>query len=102
MESLAGTDVVPRLVAERPRPEWRLGALTVVVGPDRAQLRYAREPVGSAAPTARDITIAWRRALDRLAERSRAPDALLPALVAAYRDVLAGKPVGERVALVAV
>jgi hypothetical protein len=52
MGALAGSDVVPRLIAERPLPEWRLGPFTVVVGEEQARLRYAREPVGTAcAPT---------------------------------------------------
>jgi hypothetical protein len=87
--ALAGSDVVPRLIAERPEPEWRLGALTVVVGKDQARLRYAREPIGTARAEAVDIAAAWRRALDRLHTRSRAPDELLPQLAAAYQRTLA-------------
>ena len=89
MRSLAGTDVVPRLVAERPEPEWRLGPLTVVVGGQQARLRYAREPVGTAPATASAIAAAWRKALDRLRARSLGPDELLPRLAAAYDRVLA-------------
>ncbi len=95
MRSLAGTDVVPRLVAERPEPEWRLGPLTVVVGKQQARLRYAREPVGRARTTAADIATAWRKALDRLRARSQSPDELLPKLALAYASVLArrnGRP----------
>jgi hypothetical protein len=102
VRSLAGTAVVPRLISDRPRPEWRLGALTVVVGAQRADLRYARESVGRAKPRAGDIVLAMRRALERLETRSAAPDRLLPALAAAYADVLvaAGAQHGDRVALV--
>jgi hypothetical protein len=104
MRSLAGTDVVPRLVAERPQPEWRLGPLTVVVGPDEARLRYAREPVGTARATAPDIAAAWRKALERLRARSLPPDELLPKLKAAYEKVLAarGSRPDERAPLVEV
>jgi hypothetical protein len=104
MRSLAGTDVVPRLVAERPQPEWRLGPLTVVVGTVQARLRYAREPVGTARATADDIAAAWRKALERLRARSLPPDELLPRLAAAYDRVLvqrAGRP-DDRAPLVAV
>jgi hypothetical protein len=102
MQSLAGSKIVPRLVAERPEPEWRLGALTVVVGKQRARLRYAREPVGTARAKAADIAIAWRRALDKLAARSLAPDQFLGKLAAAYVAVLTrlGKSSGERAPLV--
>ena len=100
--SLAGTDVVPRLVSEHPRPEWRLGALTVVVGAQRAELRYARETVGWAKPRADEIVEAMRRALARLDQRSTPPDRLLPALAAAYARVLdaAGARAGARARLV--
>ena len=96
------TGVVPRLIAGGPRPEWRLGELTVVVGPERAELRYAREPVGFAPPSAEAIGAAVERARQRLAARSRAPDELLPALVGAYEAVLAarGARPGDRVPLV--
>ena len=87
--ALAGSDVVPRLIAERPEPEWRLGPLTVVVGKQQARLRYAREPIGTARANAADIATAWRKALDRLSARSRPPDELLPQLAAAYRRTLA-------------
>ncbi|MDB4956333.1 MAG: hypothetical protein JWO36_3902 [Myxococcales bacterium] len=89
LRSLAGTNVVPRLVVERPEPEWRIGVLTVVVGKQRARLRYAREPVGSVRPNAREIAIAWRRVVDKLQARSLSPDELLPRLGAAYATVLA-------------
>src|SRR5262245_14646106 len=98
---LADARIVPRLVSERPQ-EWRLGALTVVVGRDRARLRYAREPVGFAPPRASEIAGAWRRALDRLHARSTAPDDLLPKLAAAYTEILTrrrGRP-DDRVPLV--
>ncbi len=88
MDALAGSDVEPRLIAERPEPEWRLGPLTVVVGKEQARLRYAREPVGTARPTAADIAAAWKKAIDRLRARSRAPDQLLPLLAAAYQRTL--------------
>lgn len=84
MRSLAA----PRLISGGPRPEWRLGELTVVVGPARAELRYAREPVGFCAPEPAAITEAVARARGRLAARSRGPDELLPALAAAYAAVL--------------
>jgi hypothetical protein len=98
----AASPIVPRLVVGGPRPEWRLGELTVVVGPDRAELRYAREPVGFAPPTAEAIGAAVERARQRLAARSRSPDQLLPALVGAYAAVLArrGARPGDRVPLV--
>ncbi len=88
MRSLAGTKVVPRLIADRPRQEWRVGVLTFVVGEQRAELRYAREPVGWARPRAPEIVAALRRAIDRLRERSLPPDELLPGLAAAYDAVL--------------
>src|SRR5262245_24054243 len=102
MRSLAGTGIVPRLVAEYPRPEWRVGALTVVVGSRGAELRYARERVGLAKAEAADIVAAMRRVRARLDEHSLAPDVLLPKLAAAYQAVLArrGAPAGERVSLV--
>jgi hypothetical protein len=93
---------VPRLVAGGPRPEWRLGELTVVVGPERAELRYAREPVGFAQPSPEAIRLAVARARQRLQARSRAPDQLLPALAAAYDAVLSAHRArsGDRVPLV--
>lgn len=102
--ALAGSDVVPRLIAEGPQPEWRLGPLTVVVGKQRARLLYAREPVASAPADAAAIAVAWRRALDRLRARSRRPDELLPLVAAAYGRTLArrGAAAGERVPLVEV
>jgi hypothetical protein len=87
--ALAGSDVVPRLIAELPEPEWRLGPLTVVVGKEQARLRYAREAVGTARANAEDIAAAWRRTLARLSARSHAPDELLPLLAAAYERTLA-------------
>lgn len=100
--ALAGSDVVPRLIAERPQPEWRLGPLTVVVGKEQARLRYAREPIATAPPNAVDIAAAWRKAIARLGARSRPPDELLPALAEAYRQALArrGGRAGDRVPLV--
>jgi hypothetical protein len=98
LRCLAGTQVVPRLVSERPQ-EWRLGALTVVVGRDRARLRYAREMVATAAPRAGEIAGAWRRALERLQARSLAPDDLWPKLTAAYAKIRGSR---DRVPLVEV
>lgn len=97
-----GIDVVPRLIERGPPAEWRLGELTVVIGRDRAELRYAREPVGSARPTPEAIGEAVQRVRARLAARSRGPDQLLPALAAAYAAVLGrrGGRVGDRVPLV--
>jgi hypothetical protein len=92
----------PKLISGGPRPEWRLGELTVVVGPARAELRYAREPVGFCRPEPAAITDAVERARRRLAARSRSPDELLPALAAAYAALLRkhrASP-GARVALV--
>jgi len=99
---LRGLDAVPRRIAGGPRPEWRLGPLTVVIGAARAELRYAREPVGSSRPTPEAITQAVQRARRRLEDRSRPPDELLPALVTAYAVVLArrGARHGARVPLV--
>jgi hypothetical protein len=88
LRSLAGTDVVPRLVAERPQPEWRLGPLTVVVGATQARLRYAREPVATVSANAEAIAAGWHKALAKLRARSLAPDELLPRLDAAYSTVL--------------
>jgi hypothetical protein len=98
----AGADAVPRLITPGPPPEWRFGELTVVIGAARAELRYAREPVGSSRPAPEAIVAAARRAADRLAARSRAPDELLPALAAAYAAVLRrrGARSGDRVPLV--
>lgn len=96
--SLVGTDLVPRLVAEHPRQTWQLGAVTVLVGRERADVRYAREPVGWSKPSASAIAAAARRAIQRLQTRSRSPDTLLPLLAAAY-DKLAVRP-GDRVPLV--
>jgi hypothetical protein len=79
----------PRLIAPGPPAEWRFRDLTVVISARRAELRYAREPVGSARPAPEAIVAAVGRARERLTARSRAPDELLPALVAAYRAALA-------------
>jgi hypothetical protein len=100
LRCLSGTRVVPRLISDHPRPEWRIGPFTAVVGPQRAELRYARESVGWAKPRAEEIIEGMRRAVARLADRSAPPDVLLPALAAAYADLRA-RP-GERVPLVAV
>jgi hypothetical protein len=99
MRSLAG--ITPRLVADR---EWRLGPLVVAIDGAKAQLRYAREPVGTSAASAEAIAGAWKRAKTRLEARSLAPDALLPKLADAYRGVVAaaGKRAGDRVPLVEV
>jgi hypothetical protein len=94
-------NVVPRLVAQRPRPEWRVGVFTIVVGKQRATLRFAREPVGWAKPNAGAIVDALKRARDRLIARSLEPDALLPKLVAAYKALVGKrKKAGERARLV--
>ena len=97
-----GIDVVPRLIAPGPPPEWRIGELTCVIGAERAELRYAREPVGSSRPEPDAIVQAVQRARERLAARSRTPDQLLPALAAAYAIVLDrhGARPGDRVPLV--
>ena len=84
-DALAGSDVVPRLIAEGPQPEWRLGALTVVVGEAQARLRYAREPVGTRARQRRRHRRRLAKALDRLSARSRPADELLRQLADAYR-----------------
>lgn len=100
--AIAGLDAVPRLIAPGPPPEWRIGELTCVIGAERADLRYAREPVGSSRPAPDAIVQAVQRARDRLAARSRAPDQLLPALATAYAAVLGrhGARPGDRVPLV--
>ena len=92
----------PRLITPGPPAEWRFGELTVVVGAARAELRYAREPVGSSRPAPEAIVAAVHRAAERLASRSRGPDELLPALAAAYAAVLRrrGARSGDRVPLV--
>lgn len=89
LRCLAGTNVVPRLISDHPRPEWQVGPFTVVVK-ERAEIRYAREPVGSAKPHAEDIIEAMRRAAQRLVDRSTDPDDLLPALAAAYKKLGGG------------
>jgi len=98
----AAHGVVPRLVAESPE-EWRLGPATVVVDRRRgtAQIRYAREPLARARCDAEEVLRGWRRALDRLASESLAPDPFLNALSEAYAQLLAnsGRPPGERVPL---
>ena len=97
-----GPGPAPRLITPGPPPQWRLGALTVVIGATRADLRYAREPVGSSSREPEAIAAAVARAQHRLALRSRAPDELLPALATAYTAVLrrrGGRP-GDRVPLV--
>lgn len=101
VRSIAGLGV-PRLIAGGPRPEWRVGELTVVVGPARAELRYAREPVGFARPAPDAIVEAVRRARARLVARSRGPDELLPQLAAAYAALLGRRRArqGDRVPLV--
>jgi hypothetical protein len=103
MTSLEDAGVVPRLVGDRPE-EWQLGALTVVIDRGSARLRYAREPVGRAQATGGAIASAWRRAIARLGERSRAPERLLAELGAAYAAVVSrtGARAGDHVALVAV
>ncbi|HEX3475749.1 MAG TPA: hypothetical protein VHT91_12035 [Kofleriaceae bacterium] len=90
------------MITSGPPPEWRFGELTVVIGAARAELRYAREPVGSSRPAPDAIVAAVQRARDRLATRSRGPDELLPALAAAYATVLRrrGARSGDRVPLV--
>jgi hypothetical protein len=102
LRAAVGMAGVPRLIAAGPPAEWRLGELTVVIGAKRAEVRYAREPVGSSRPTPDAIVEAVQRARERLAARSREPDELLPALAAAYAAVLArdcGRT-GDRVPLV--
>jgi hypothetical protein len=99
-----GSGSLPRLITAGPPAEWRFDGLTVVIGTERAELRYAREPVGSAQPAPDAIFEAVARARRRLAQRSRGPDELLPALAQAYAVVLArrrGQP-GDRVPLVEV
>lgn len=92
----------PRLISPGPPPEWRFGELTVVVRPDRAEVRHAREPVARCRPEPAAVAEAVERARRRLAARSRGPDQLLPALAAAYAQLLRrlrARP-GARVALV--
>lgn len=98
--SLAGTELVPRLVAEHPKQTWRLGTVTVLVGRERADLRYAREPIGWCKPTATAIAAAAQRAIRRLQERSAAPDGFLPRLAAVYTKLAARA--GDRVPIVAI
>ncbi|HEU4730201.1 MAG TPA: hypothetical protein VFT22_20030 [Kofleriaceae bacterium] len=97
-------EVVPRLVSAGPPTVWRVGELTVMIGAERAELRYAREPVGWSRPTREAVVEAVRRARARLAARSRGADELLPALAVAYAKVLGrrGGRAGERVPLVEV
>lgn len=97
--SLVGTDLVPRLVAEHPKQIWRLGSVLVLVGRERADLRYARESIGWCKPAAGAIVTAVQRAIERLTARSTPPDELLPRLVAAYTKLATR---GERVPLVAI
>jgi hypothetical protein len=102
--AVAGAWPAPRLIAQGPPAQWRFAGLTVVIRADRAELRYAREPVGSSLPTPEAITLAVQRARDRLAARSRPPGELLPALARIYAALLEarGARSGERVPLVAV
>lgn len=97
-----GSQAAPRLIDPGPPAEWRYAGLTVLIGPERAELRYAREPVGSARPTPEAITQAVLRARHRLSARSRAPDDLLPALADAYAMIVGqrGARHGDRVPLV--
>ena len=99
----AESQIIPRLIAERPE-EWRIGRLTLVVEPGRAaaQLRYARVAVARAPRDAEGIMTAWRRALASLVARSLSPDEVLPLLETGYGALLArqGAAAGERVALV--
>lgn len=97
-----GRFAAPKQIRGGARPEWRLGELTLVVTPARVELRYAREPVGSCRPEPGAIARAVARARARLVARSRPPDELLPALVAAYAAVLRrhGARAGARVPLV--
>ncbi len=90
LRCLAGTNVVPRLISDHPRPEWQVGPFTVVAGKERAELRYAREAVGSAKLRGEDVVEGLRRAAQRLVDRSIDPDALLPALATAYRKLGGG------------
>jgi len=97
-----GSGSLPRLISAGPPAEWRFDGLTVVIGAERAELRYAREPVGSAPPSPDAIIEAVARARQRLTARSRGPDELLPALAQAYAVVLARRRArpGDRVPLV--
>lgn len=93
--------VTLRLVAERP-PEWRLGALTVVIdaGRNSATLRYARNLVARAPCDAGEVMAAWERALARLASDSIEPERFGEALAAGYAAARAAEG-QERVELVA-
>ena len=95
----SGAGITPRLVADR---EWRLGPIVVEIAGAKAQLRYAREPIGTSTATADEIAAAWKRVVARLEARSLAPDALLPKLAAAYGTVVAAAKLraGDRVPLV--
>src|SRR5882672_7910288 len=55
----------PRLISPGPPPEWRFGELTVVIGASRAELRYAREAVGSSPPTPEALAAAYAAVLRR-------------------------------------
>jgi hypothetical protein len=95
-------DAAPRLIAPGPPAEWRFAELTVVIGATRAELRYARESVGSARARPEEVVAAVARARERLMARSRTPDELWPELAAAYRAALAAHDLapGGRVPLV--
>jgi hypothetical protein len=68
-----------------------------------AELRYAREPLVDGLPLeAERVLAAWREAKARLAKESTPPERFQPALMSAYKSLIArrGEAMGERVDLV--
>lgn len=83
-------------------PEYRLDPFTLAPEFARgvAELRYARLPVAEVELEPSAILEARRKMLDALAGREFQGEAYFDTLLTAYRRVLGGKPMGERVALV--
>lgn len=95
----AGVGFAP-LTAEP--PEYRLEPFTLApsFAKGTAELRYARLPVAEVELEPKAILEARRRMLEALAGRDFSGEAWFDVLLQAYRRVLGGKPMGERVALV--
>lgn len=103
---LAAIGVRARRIGDRPET-WRLGSLILSVDRerDRATLSYAGQSVARGLRCdATAVVAGYRRATERLAAGSLAPDAMFDALASAYRQTLAsrGAPAGARVPLVEV
>lgn len=83
-------------------PEYRLDPFTLApeFAKGVAELRYARLPVAEVELDPKTILDARRKMLDALAGREFDGEAYFDTLLQAYRRVLGGKPLGERVSLV--